>query len=759
MPAVTLGQSDEFLLVTKNLPHLLRERTTASGSLILLTKMFNAACPTVATNIFSSTIDLLQMLSTEADDALADVHLKVYRLWHRMLLACRSMWIRYPDSKIEEMINKTFDFLGSFELSADYGLGNPSAILAALDPTAEWFKSWLHNSAIRIKVVNALNRNQISYGREISSLASEKVAKMRSAERLATAFHRYTKSEVQTLLIYYCINASFALFSYDDTRLNVFEDRAEKWMSDMVRHWLHHNHGILSRATKISLIALSLRESCSPYLLCSMVQEEFLAAMASVESVQAGILKVIRQSISIAHQNSLQLIEVTFPSDALLKIIKTVLTEPEKPPETVEEAIILLDELSSNVSTRNRLITTFYVDKRGNSIRLICWVANVSSSFDIGTGLKNQPSHWSTFPACSVASLAAPPLMRRSFESRAAGGSCCKSSGEERLSNQIERPRPPLGWTPLFERELIRPQPSRAAAFERSTMKSSGDCVLGEQPSADPSRTRLFPRRFSILAIFVLLSASNAFQWIEYSIIAHIVVHFYDVSFLAVDWTSMIYMITYIPLVLPATWLLDRYGLRVVALLGGFGNALGACIKVVSASPDRFWLTFIGQAIVGSSQIFILGIPPRLAAVWFGPNEVSTACAAGVFGNQLGIAVGFFLPPLLVHMGSLDAIASDFQRLFMISAAFNSLVLFLIVLFFADTPSLPPSPAQLAAIDATIDRHYGRSLKQLFTNKNYLLLIVTYGSLHNPTIKRIVSLTEGLVLILVLWVKYTYRPV
>ena len=52
---------------------------------------------------------------------------------------------------------------------------------------------------------------------------------------------------------------------------------------------------------------------------------------------------------------------------------------------------------------------------------------------------------------------------------------------------------------------------------------------------------------------------------------------------------------------------------------------------------DKFWLTFIAQTIVGSSQVFILGIPPRLAAVWFGPEQVSTACAAGVFGNQVHI--------------------------------------------------------------------------------------------------------------------------
>lgn len=34
-------------------------------------------------------------------------------------------------------------------------------------------------------------------------------------------------------------------------------------------------------------------------------------------------------------------------------------------------------------------------------------------------------------------------------------------------------------------------------------------------------------------------------------------------------------------------------------------------------------------------QMFTLGIPPKLAAVWFGSDEVSTACAAGVFGNQV----------------------------------------------------------------------------------------------------------------------------
>ena len=45
---------------------------------------------------------------------------------------------------------------------------------------------------------------------------------------------------------------------------------------------------------------------------------------------------------------------------------------------------------------------------------------------------------------------------------------------------------------------------------------------------------------------------------------------------------------------------------------------------------------------------FLIHIPPKIAAVWFPKDEVSTATSIGVFGNQLGVAIGFLLPPLLV---------------------------------------------------------------------------------------------------------------
>jgi len=162
-------------------------------------------------------------------------------------------------------------------------------------------------------------------------------------------------------------------------------------------------------------------------------------------------------------------------------------------------------------------------------------------------------------------------------------------------------------------------------------------------PSSMP--VKLFKRRWFMIFLFASYSMANAYQWIHLNIIFDKVVLYYNESLpgttymkeVAVDWLSMIYMLAYIPLIVPVTWLLDQSGLRVVAIIATFLNALGAWLKCAAVRPDLFALLMTAQTICAVAQVFILGIPARLAAVWFGPNEVSTATAIGVFGNQVCI--------------------------------------------------------------------------------------------------------------------------
>ncbi|XP_016387322.1 feline leukemia virus subgroup C receptor-related protein 2-like [Sinocyclocheilus rhinocerous] len=192
--------------------------------------------------------------------------------------------------------------------------------------------------------------------------------------------------------------------------------------------------------------------------------------------------------------------------------------------------------------------------------------------------------------------------------------------------------------------------------------------------------TRLYRRRWLILCLFSSYSLCNAFQWIQYGIINNIFMKFYNVSSFAIDWLSMIYMLTYIPFIFPVTWLLERKGLRVIALFAASINCVGTWIKVASVQPNLFWVTMLGQFACSFAQVFILGMPSKVASVWFGSDEVSTACAIGVFGNQLGIAIGFLIPPVLVpNVDDMNELAQHISVMFYITAAVASLIFLLVV--------------------------------------------------------------------------------
>lgn len=147
--------------------------------------------------------------------------------------------------------------------------------------------------------------------------------------------------------------------------------------------------------------------------------------------------------------------------------------------------------------------------------------------------------------------------------------------------------------------------------------------------------TKLYRRRWLMLFLFGAVSASNASMWLQFGIIGNIFSSFYDVEPSAVDWLSTVYLLTYVPLVLPVLWLLDTRGVRETVLVGSALNCIGAWVKIGSAHPGMFPVACWGQLLCSVATVFVLGIPSLLASTWFGEHEVSTACSIGVLGNQV----------------------------------------------------------------------------------------------------------------------------
>ncbi|XP_075705574.1 choline/ethanolamine transporter flvcr2a-like isoform X2 [Rhinoderma darwinii] len=274
-------------------------------------------------------------------------------------------------------------------------------------------------------------------------------------------------------------------------------------------------------------------------------------------------------------------------------------------------------------------------------------------------------------------------------------------------------------------RDLLHPKNDSTEKNAAAELVTNGDTV--RPPGGHV--TKLYARRWVMVLLFSSYSLSNAFQWLQFGIISNIFIDYYGVGSLAIDWLSMSYMLVYIPLIFPVAWLLDTRGLRIIALIGSGLNCLGAWIKTGSARPDLYGVTLFGQLICATAQVFILGMPSHIASVWFSSTEVSTACSVAVFGNQLGVAVGFLLPPILVpNIEDKEQLSYHISIMFYGTAAVATLLFALVIFVFQDGPPLPPTLAQAVQHSSPdVQYSYKFSILRLLKNPNFILLVVSYG--------------------------------
>ena len=235
-------------------------------------------------------------------------------------------------------------------------------------------------------------------------------------------------------------------------------------------------------------------------------------------------------------------------------------------------------------------------------------------------------------------------------------------------------------------------------------------------------------------------------------ILPDIFTEFYSIPETTLAWTSMIYMAVFLPLVFPSMAIIENLGLRKSALLGSFFNALGASLKIFAAKPNLFWLIMLGQFFNAVAESLVLALPPKIAGLWFPASQISTATSLGVFGNQLGIALGFYVPTLFikgVYYSSAEFInpnstasvnltmnfeeTGDEIKIFLYTVAGICLLEFLLVVFFF--PNKPQFFANKSSYERALlaDKQenplagFLSILKRLLVHKSFILLLLNYG--------------------------------
>ena len=171
----------------------------------------------------------------------------------------------------------------------------------------------------------------------------------------------------------------------------------------------------------------------------------------------------------------------------------------------------------------------------------------------------------------------------------------------------------------------------------------------------------------------------------------------------------MTFMIAFIPLSLPAAWVIDTRGFRLavgfgVVLMAVFGVARG----LAGANYTLVLLSTIGIAI---AQPFLLDAWTKVPANWFARGERATAVGLITLASMLGIAVGMVLTPILADAMSIARVQIAYGLFAAVTAvAFLALA--------RERPATPPCPPGMDERALMLD-----GLKHALTVKPFLVML------------------------------------
>ena len=199
---------------------------------------------------------------------------------------------------------------------------------------------------------------------------------------------------------------------------------------------------------------------------------------------------------------------------------------------------------------------------------------------------------------------------------------------------------------------------------------------------------RIYGYRWVILLAYMAVISVNQLLWITFAPITGPAAAFYGVSDLAIGLLSMSFMVVYIFVSIPASWVIDTYGFRA-------GVGIGAVLTGAFGLMRGVWATnyttvLIAQIGIAVAQPFLLNAITKVAARWFPLDERATASGLGTLSMYLGQVAALALTPLLVLRGGIPAMLLVYGVAAVAGGA----------LFLVCARERPPTPSAPVADDA-----------------------------------------------------------
>ncbi len=229
--------------------------------------------------------------------------------------------------------------------------------------------------------------------------------------------------------------------------------------------------------------------------------------------------------------------------------------------------------------------------------------------------------------------------------------------------------------------------------------------------------------RLVILIVYMLLTMAIQIQWLTHASVVRPAEVFYRGQFnpdsiFNIDFLAMSYMLVFLIMSFPASYVIDTLGIRKGLIIGAVLTIVFSLLKAVFAS--NFTGVLISQIGLAFAQPFIINAVTAVSVRWFPIEKRALAAGLATLAQYIGIIVAMLVTPqLVVSDPALPNYGSGFTSMLMIYAIFSVVASVLLIVFVREKP-----------VDSVFDSEerysFAKGLTYIFTQRDMLITIVLF---------------------------------
>jgi MFS family permease len=231
------------------------------------------------------------------------------------------------------------------------------------------------------------------------------------------------------------------------------------------------------------------------------------------------------------------------------------------------------------------------------------------------------------------------------------------------------------------------------------------------------------PYRWAVLGAFMLMAIAVEAQWVSLAPVARAAERFYSGqiapgSIFGVDFLAMSFLVLFLVASIPASYVIDTYGIRIGVGIGSVLSLVGGLVKGLFGGS--FAAVLAGQVILAIAQPFIINAVTAITARWFPLRERGLAAGLGSLAQYLGIVLAMVAGPLLVVGDPASpAYGSGIASLHLVYGIGTAAAAILCVLVLRERPSV--------AVEPDVERQGSLAgMKTLFASRDYRILLALF---------------------------------